>query len=170
MEEKKIKKIEVEIKGEKILMNSPHMMLEETTALTSKTKKRDPKKEAENVAYRKKNGELFIPNAAIKGTILNASKAKKAGKYALRPFIASGVRIEPEQVGLGVKTYEIDRRTVVIQRARVVKCRPLIRNWKAKFTVVYDDELLPDGAEIITNLLSEAGRRIGILDYGCYHS
>lgn len=164
-----MKEIEVEIRGNKLLMNSPKSMLLEGEVLTSKTKKRDPKIEAEKVAYRMKSGELYIPNTAIKGTMLNASKGKKAklgtSKYVLRPFIASGVRIEPEEITLGTKKYEIDRRTVVIQRNRVVKCRPLIRNWKAKFTVVYDEEVLPEGATITIDLLKEAGKRIGICDF-----
>ena len=160
-----MKEIEIEIKGPRLLMNSPHMMLEDSDAVVSKTKRRDPKVEAEKVVYRMKSGELYIPNTAIKGAILNASKAKKTRKYALKPFIASGLRIDPEQIGLGTKVYEIDRRTVVIQRERVVKCRPILRNWRAKFTVVYDNEMLPEGPDIIIPLLEEAGQRIGILDF-----
>ena len=159
------REIEMEIAGDKLLMNSPHMMIEGEEGIVSRTKKRDPKEEAEKVVYRKKGGELYIPNTAVKGALLNASKAKKAGKYALRPFIASGVRIEPEQIGLGVKEYEIDKRTVVIQRNRVVKCRPLVRDWKAKFTVIFDDEILADGNTQLLPLFEEAGRRVGILDF-----
>ena len=66
---------------------------------------------------------------------------------------------------MGVKEYEIDKRTVVIQRNRVVKCRPLVRDWKAKFTVIFDDEILADGNTQLLPLFEEAGRRVGILDF-----
>ncbi len=149
-------------------MNSPKQMIidmENASEVKRRITKRDPKVEAEKVAYRKKNNELFIPNTAIKGALKDASVGGKIGKLALRPFVSACIRIEPEEIGLGVKTYEIDKRPVVIIKARIIKCRPRINNWKATFTLIYDDDILTGGDEYVINLLKTAGKRIGILDY-----
>ena len=160
-----MKTIKVEIEGlTPILMNSPKSMLDEAEGLTTKTTKRNIKEECEKLAYRTKSKELYVPAEAIKGCIINASAYKKFGKYSARPIIAGGVNIVPDQIGLGTKTYEIDLRTVVIQRARIVKARPKIMKWKLKFTLNYDETLIQSG-ELIKPILEEAGKRIGILDF-----
>lgn len=162
-----MKKIKVEIVGETpLLMNSPQAMIEQAMGsnLTKVTKKRDMVKDAEKLAYKTSKGELYIPAEAIKGSMVNASAYKKAGKYALRPFIAGAVMIKPTQIGLGTKIYELDIRTVVIQKARVVKARPMLENWKASFEIWYNEELLND-PDTIRVCLEEAGGRVGILDF-----
>lgn len=167
MEENKMsmKKIECEIVGETpILMNNPASMLDVQDTTRIKGKKYDQEKEAEKVAYRTIKGELYVPSSAIKGCMLNASKMMKAGKFALRPILAGGVRIEPTEVLLGTKKYEPDLRTVVIQHQRVVKARPKISDWKLKFNIVYNSELISD-PNIIRKVLEDGGMRIGILDF-----
>jgi len=160
-----MKKIQVEITGETpLLMNSPKGMLEPKDAIRKTTKVYDPEIEAEKVAYRTDKGELYVPNTAIKGSIINASAWKKAGKNALRPLIAAGIRIPQSELLLGTKKYEIDLRTVVIQRARVVKARPMIKDWKLNFEILYNDQLIAD-PDIIKEVLTEAGERVGILDF-----
>jgi len=160
-----MKKIQVEIKGETpLLMNSPKQMLEPKEAIRKTTKNYIPEEEAEKVAYRTDKGELFVPSIAIKQSIIGASSYKKAGKNALRPIIAAGIRIPQQEILLGTKDYEIDLRTVVIQRARVVKARPIIKNWKLNFELLYNDTLIGD-PNIIKEVLSEAGERVGLLDY-----
>ena len=162
-----MKKIECEITGipPGILMNSPKAMLEEQETTTIKTKKRDPKVEAEKLAYRKKNGELYIPAAAIKGCMIEASSFMRFGRFSAGPIIAGNVRVEPEEVGLGTKTYEIDIRTVVIQRRdRVPKARPNLKRWKVKFNLVYDEEIIPD-PNVLRKVLEDGGKRVGVLDF-----
>ena len=58
----------------------------------------------------------------------------------------------------------MDIRTVVIQRARVVKARPMIKEWKAKFQLKYNENLIGKSS-IVKDLLIEAGQRIGLLDF-----
>lgn len=160
-----MKKIQIEITGDTpLLMNSPKAMLEPKEAVRKTTKVYDPETEAEKVAYRTEKGELYVPNTAIKGTMINASAWKKAGKNALRPILAAAIRIPKSELLLGTKDYEIDLRTVVIQRARVVKARPVIKNWKLSFEMIYNEDLIAD-PEIIKEVLREAGERVGILDF-----
>jgi len=160
-----MKKIKVKITGETpLLMNSPKAMIEESSGLTKKTQKQDMEKEAKKLAYTKKSGELYIPSSAIKGSMVGASAYKKAGKFALRPLVAGGCHILPNEVGLNTTSYKLDIRTVVIQRNRVVKARPRVENWKAEFEISYDETLIAN-PEILREVLEDAGRRVGLLDF-----
>ena len=166
-----MKKIRVELTGESsLLMNSPKGMLEPKDAIATKTKKVDVKKEAESVCYRTDKGFLFVPNTAIKGCVIGASAYKKLGKYSLRPLIAGGMRLPEEELilkdknGKALKDYEIDLRTVVIQRSRIVKARPKIKNWKLEFGISYNENMLPDPM-VIKTVLEEGGERVGLLDF-----
>lgn len=89
--------------------------------------------EAEKVAYRNEDGVLFVPSVAVKTALINAGAYKKAGRYALKPILASAVRIPEPELSLNRKDYEIHLTTVVIQRARVPKARPEIKDWKLNF-------------------------------------
>lgn len=161
-----MKEIKVEIKGTSpLLMNSPKGMIEDMTkGVTKTTKNYDPEESAEKLTYRTKDGELYIPAEALKGSLIGAASYKKIGKYAAKPIIAGGVIITPQKVGLGTKDYEIDLRTVVIQRSRVVKARPTLENWKVQFTISYDESLIGN-PEIIKSIFEEAGKRVGVLDF-----
>ena len=161
-----MKKVKVEITGiSPLLMNNPISMIESSeTSMSSRTAKIDHKKEAEKLLYKSKNGNLYIPATAIKGSMIGAASYKKIGKYAAKPMIAGGIFISPQEVDLGTKKYDIDLRTVVIQRARVVKARPMLETWKASFEISYNDKLI-GSSDIIKTILSEAGERVGLLDF-----
>ena len=161
-----MKKVKVELTGvTPLLMNSPLSMIENVgIGMTTKTKTYDLKVEAEKLAYRKDNKELYVPGTAVKGCLINASSFKKIGKYAAKSIIAGGVFVMEDKIGLGTKEYELDKRTVVIQRARVVKARPMLEKWKISFEIQYNDNMIGD-SEIIKNILIEAGQRVGLLDF-----
>ena len=133
-----MKEVKVEITGTTpLLMNSPKSMIDEITKTSRKTtQKVDAEEEAEKVVYRMESRELFVPATAIKGCLVGASSYKKFGKYAAKPIIAGGVIISPVEIGLGTKEYKIDSRTVVIQRSRVVKHRPVLEKWKLSFLLI----------------------------------
>lgn len=160
-----MKRIICEIEGDSpLLMNSPHNMLAKKPLVAKPTAQRNQKEEAENVAYRTTKGDLYVPAAALKGCLINAAAYKKFGKFAARPIISGAVRIEPIEILLNQKDYEIDVRTVVIQKNRVPKARPRFDTWKLKFTIVFNPELIPD-PNAIHEILKEAGQRVGILDF-----
>ena len=161
-----MKKIKVKLKGlSPLLMNNPASMIDDVGGkLKDKTSKIDMKASAEKLAYKTDKGELYIPAEAIKGSLIGASSYKKIGRYSARPIIAGGVHISPRFVLLGTKEYDLDIRTVVIQRNRVVKARPLIDNWECEFELMYDETLIAD-ADFIKPILEEAGKRVGLLDF-----
>lgn len=165
-----MKKIKVEIEGTGagILMHSAEAM-EQESAKKNPTKQYDNVKEAEAVAYRNKDGNLYIPSRCVKACILNGCSWYKFGKKSAKPIIAGCTRVEPGKVVLKdkrnkpIKKYEIDLRPVVVQRARIMRARPLIENWKAEFEIVYDERMILQ-TDIIRSVLEEAGQRIGLLD------
>ena len=162
-----MKTVNVEITGiSPLLMNSPASMIEDNIEknVTQKTKAYNLKEDAKKLAYKTSKGELYIPSQAVKACIINASSFKKIGKYAAKSIIAGGVFIVGSEIGLGIKKYDLDIRTAVIQRARVVKARPMIKEWKAKFQLKYNENLIGKSS-IVKDLLIEAGQRIGLLDF-----
>ena len=161
-----MKKIEIELIGvTPLLMNNPESMMRPKPPVVPGTKKYEPKKEAERLAYKNEKGELYIPSTAIKACMIGAASYKKAGKYALRPFIAGGIRICDSKISLGIKNYEIHTTTVVIKKNRVMKWRPMIKNWKVTFVMEYNPTLLPNPQEMIIDILDEAAERVGLLDW-----
>ena len=161
-----MKKIKVEIKGmSPLLMNSPKSMIDDAlgSEMKIKTKKYDPKEEAEKVAYRNDKGKLFVPSTAVRASMINASSFKKIGKYAAKAIVSAAVYIPEPELVLDKQKYDVDMRTVVIQRNRVVKFRPVIKDWKLDFEIVYNEDLIDP--TFIKQILTEAGQRIGLLDF-----
>ena len=166
------KKIEIVLKGEGegILMNSAQSMVDDDSATTKNpSKKYIKEEEAEKKAYKTEKGELMIPARCIKASILNAASWIKFGRKAAKPIIAGTTRIGvPEVVLLNPKTnkplkeYKIDLRPVVVQRARIIRARPLIKDWKVKFDIVYNSDLLEP--EHLRGIIEDAGQRVGLLD------
>lgn len=165
-----MKKIKIELEGlTPLLMNNPQALMDKALnknkTIRKTTDNYDYEKDCEKLAYRMKSGELYIPSTAIMGSLIGAASWKKIGKYAVKPILAAAVRVDPiEQIPLGTKEYTIDMRTVVIQRARVVKARPRLDKWTAKFNIIYNEILIPE-VEVIKETLKEAGERVGILDF-----
>jgi hypothetical protein len=69
------------------------------------------------------------------------------------------------EIGLGIKKYEIDLRPVVVQKARIIRARPRIDKWKAKFDLIYNEEVFTgEGLDLLERIVTEAGIRCGLLD------
>lgn len=160
-----MKKILVEITGTSpLLMNNPKQMLDQKT-MKLKSKKYDPLIEAEATAYRKSTGELFIPKNCIFAMLIQASKAYKIKTQSLSNILAGTIHIFPDEVGLGTKKYEINTQRAVIQGKGVIRSRAMLSEWKAVFEIEYDEEWLPNAAELLEEVVKGAGRRVGLLDY-----
>lgn len=123
--------------------------------------------EAEEGAYRLDNGELYQPAEHVYQALVKAAgqfNVKGRGKATYRDVVKGLVTISPECIPHGQKKYDIDARPVRIQKARVMRRRPLLRSWKLSFTMeVLDGDLLP--RETLNAILVKAGETIGIGDY-----
>ncbi len=158
-----MKEIDVEIRGTTpLLMHSTEAMTE-AVMTKNPTKQYDAKEYAEKVAYRDKKGILYIPSRCLKACIINASSWYKFGRKSAKPIIAGCVRIEPYEISLNTKKYVIDLRPVVIQRARIIRARPRLDDWKLKFKLIYNEKMIQN-TNLLKEILEEAGQRIGLLD------
>ncbi len=151
-----------------LLMNNPEHSLVHGSKMKTAKDIPPPEEEAERVAYRMENGELYIPSRAIYGTILNGGKGLKFGKVGAITAVSGLFKIRPLQIPLGTSEYEIFTTPAVIGKARILKSRPNIKEWEATFAV-----LLATGwgiaPEDIQKMLTIAGRRVGILDFRPAH-
>jgi len=168
-----MKEIKIRIRGmgEGILMHSPKGMLNQKLATKNPAKNYDPKVDAENVTYRTQKGELMIPVRCMKKCFLNASSFFKIGKHSAKQVLSGYTSIEPFEIilrdkkGKPLKNYEIDLRPVNVQRAKIIRARPLIRNWEADFIMIYDENIISKEAlEMLKEIFVDSGKRIGILD------
>lgn len=159
-----MKTIKVELTGKTpILMNNPASMLIEKKA-RKMTDTYNPEDDAKKTAYLDKKGNLYVPSRCIYSMIISGAKMYKDKKQSMASLLAGTIRIEPMEILLGTKKYEIDIQRVVIQRAAIMKARARLDDWKINFDLIYDDNFIGNPG-ILKQILEDAGSRIGLLDY-----
>jgi len=159
-----MKKITCEVRGiSGLLMNAFPMIPIENPP----PEKRSPEEQADLKAYRDPDtGMLYIPGIAIQRAFIGAAAYSKGkGRASLQKQAAASLFIFPERVSLGVKKYVLDSRAVVIPatRGRVIRHRPRLDEWKAKFEIEYDESLLTERQ--VRQIVDDAGSRVGLLDF-----
>jgi hypothetical protein len=169
-----IKTIEIKMEGHDLLMHK----IGEATQRNMENKGRKttdiptPEAEAEDGAYRNKEGYLVLPSRCVKAMLVRASGWYKMGKKSMRQYLAGCTIVQPNEIiletkGKKIKTYEIDARPVVIGRGnKVIRHRPLIRNWSATFQLIYNEDVFrtKEQLDIIKQIFEEGGMRCGLLD------
>ncbi len=159
--------ISVTIEGTKpILFHNPAAML---IPKSTKAKDRIPTAEAEAEAgcyWNSSKTSLIFPASNLHRAIIAASTAYKDKRRSVAPYIAGSVEISPEELSFGTTNYEIFIKRVVVQRAAVMRARPMLRKWKLSFSLLIDDQDIPPAiVGSLLPILEEAGRRIGIGDF-----
>lgn len=159
--------LNVTIKGIRpLLMHSTAAMLLPKNSKV-KSSEHDPVKEAEGCLYLNDEKKICVPSMAIlsamRKSAVNIKKAG-AGKKTLKDFVFSGLQIDPELIVLPDQKYEVDIRPVVIMRSRILRARPLFKNWTLTFQVTINDEQTWDPG-MVRGLLEEAGKFQGLLDF-----
>jgi hypothetical protein len=132
----------------------------------SKTKKTD---NIESYVSRNDEGEICIPGEYLRGAIIGAAKFRQdprsPRKSAMDLFKAAVVSMTPLAT-LGKKTWDYeDRRRVQVQRAGITRTRPAFKSgWEAEFEIMVT---LPQyvSPETLNEVISEAGRVVGIADF-----
>lgn len=159
--------LDVIIKGTRpLLMHSTAGMLKPKSTKV-KSSEHDPVEEAAECLYLNDNKKICVPSMAVLSAMRKAATQLKkagAGKKTLRDFVFSGLQIEPDMIELPDQKYKIDIRPVVIQRARIMRARPIFKNWGLTFQVVIVDEMTWD-AGMVRQVLEEAGKYQGLLDF-----
>lgn len=135
-------------------------------AKNSAAKKTD---DIESYVYRNEANELCIPGEYLRQAIIHAAKFRQdprsPRKSAMDMYKAGIVALTPlASLGKVEWDYE-DRRRVVIQRAGVNRVRPAMRvGWKAEVDLMV---MLPEyiSREDLNDVISTAGRLIGVGDF-----
>jgi len=164
--EEQFGKIEVELEGLSPLLmhNIEGADLEGKT--TTKIKKYDLEEEAEKSAYWTSNGgkkQLCVPARCIHAMLLNAAKPFRQKNMSVANLLAGAIRIEPFEIPLGTDKYVVDKQAVVVQKARIIRARPRLDEWKLKFNIMYHREYV--GPDVLERILKDGGFKVGLLDY-----
>jgi len=162
--------LKIKVTGKRaLLMNNPASMKRSGDNI-KRPKIPTPEEESESKAYRMPDGQLYVKTEAIHGALLKACSGYKVGKLSAKPIIAAGINyyseycplIDPD-TGKPISTFEIDIRRAVVQGQGVLRARPKINKWSFYLEMTYDNELF-SSPKIIIDMLTEAGRRVGIGD------
>lgn len=128
-----------------------------------------PREQAEGSAYRDEDGKLWVPSSWVTGTIRAVASDYKLRNTRKSVKSVSGGAIIPADEKLYftenyyIKDIEVDQRPVVIQRARIMRCRARLEKWTLDCNLEVDEEILP--VEDVHQILTDAGRRSGIGDF-----
>lgn len=159
--------LDVVIKGSRpLLMHSTAAMLKPKSNKV-KSSEHDPNVEAADCLYLDEDKKICIPAMAVLSSMRKAAtnlKKAGAGKKTLKDFVFSGLRVSPDMIVLSNQKYEVDVRPVVVQRARIMRARPLFKDWGISFQVEIIDKQTWDPG-MVRQVLEEAGQYQGLLDF-----
>jgi len=155
------------------LANPMNKFAKAMKAITSKRKKTDEdhielaRLEFLGGLYADDQGRSVLPGEVIEGTIVAGAKKTKKGKDAKSAIIVDGNFPLIYDGPKTPKTLWEDERFryvagVVVGQSRVMRTRPMFKNWECKFTVHYLEEVF-DAKEVI-DFVDTAGRMAGLLD------
>lgn len=155
--------ITVEIKG-----LSPLLMHAFPMVPIEAIEKKTPEQQAELAAYRDPNTKgLYVPAVALQRCLINgATYSKGKGRGSLQKNAAACLLIGPtERLALGVDTYVIDARPIVVPatKGRVMRYRPRLDAWGLTFTIDFDENLLTESQ--VRRIVDDSGSRVGLLDF-----
>lgn len=119
--------------------------------------------------YHSKIDGYFIKAECFEGTFLNAAKARKLGKVfkesvsiPINPaFNFKHNKLSPAQL-FKMDEYK-DFRTVKVQQSKILRCRPIFREWSC-IVEVWFDEVRIDEKELM-DIINYSGKYIGVCDY-----
>lgn len=132
----------------------------------SKSKKSD---NVESYVYRDGSGDICIPGEYLRQAIIHAAKYKqdpRSPRKSLMDLVKASVISLTPLASLGSKKWEFeDRRRVVIQRSAVTRVRPAFREgWQIEVEIMVNMPQYITPA-LLHELVTDAGRLIGIGDF-----
>ena len=155
---------EVTIKGITPLMSNRFLENEETSG--KKGEVEDSPELADKKVYRV-GDKVVAPSEWIQRAmekVASEFKVEGMGRTTYKTLLPGNIFINPEYIPIEPQSYVIDKRSVVnpFTKGRVIRYRPKWTNWKLSFKIqVFDKRLKED---VLRNILTEAGRRVGIGD------
>lgn len=156
-------KVNVSIEGISPLLMNRHPFPEEI----EKVNKDDREMyDYELAKYKLEDGRLYTPCDHILGSMTKAAvdfKIEGQGKKTYKDSVKAGIFIEPEKIPHKIQTIEPYRAFVSINRASVIKSRPMFNAWGLDFQIIcVDDQFPPSKLQLV---IEKAGTAKGIGDY-----
>jgi hypothetical protein len=111
---------------------------------------------------------VYVPDSNLLKCLIESARMTKEGKTVER-----GVQIAESEIPLiydgapkSIESLITDprhkyRKTVVVGGRRVVRARPIFRDWSCRFSVVYDEAMVKNDSTVL-RLWNNAGRYVGI--------
>lgn len=154
-----------------LLQNNPENFIgvADESGLAAGKKVYNDEDEARLRLYLDPDGNHCHPTVAFTKAMVKAVSGKKFGKVfataALKGsvFVAEPFCLIEDEKGKPLSKYTIDRRPVIVGKARVLRCRPCWSKWTMRVALEVDTAIL-DPSQVLDSL-SLAGRIIGIGDY-----
>ena len=164
---KKMKKYKVEITGRTPILQNKPAEYGFDEQWVEKQANSDWEKEALQKLYINPDGIVYEPSIHIERTLIEAGKKvriKGSGKATYSKLFGSMINVEPYEIKHENQEYEIHKSLVVIPstKGRVMRYRPMIKDWKLSFYVLAEEEL--DKAAI-KECLEIAGKYSGLGDW-----
>ncbi len=169
-----MKKVKVVLNGlTPLLMHNVESMMSESEDIAKAgSKKYDPVEEARKGAYMtqiKGKTVLCVPNRCVYGMILRSASYFKVKGRNVQSTIAGAIDVTPENIpltldGKFITNYIIDKRSVVIQKARIIRCRPRIDKWELEFELVYNEDYIADD-KLLKKIITDGGIKVGLLNF-----
>ena len=122
-----------------------------------------------NSLYLDDNEKIVMPAQNIRKCLIEGARFHKRGKDVERGviFLSEYVPLEYDGPKAPEKLWEKkafrDIRSVVIQRRRVMTCRPRFNDWACQIDIAFDPSLIDQND--LTVALTKAGDIVGIGDY-----
>lgn len=123
--------------------------------------------EAFKKLYVDTEGKVYQPSHHIERAMIEGGKkirVKGAGKSTYSKLFGSMVSIPVMEIGHAKQDYEVHKCLVVIPstKGRVMRYRPMFREWVLKFVIEVEDEIPGD---VVKQVLEIAGQYVGIGDW-----
>jgi hypothetical protein len=111
----------------------------------------------------------YLPAANIDACMRQGAAMTRQGRDIARAFMCFDDRVPIQYDGprdlkalIATPDYR-DIRSVVQQRQRIMKCRPIFRAWKLVFDAVYDPNMLDETK--LAHIAESAGKYVGVGTY-----
>jgi len=119
--------------------------------------------------YVSSDGQIEIPSEVLESCIIEGAKKSKLGKQFKSSICINDS--SPLDYGANLSVDELwerneefaDVRGVKVGQSRVMRTRPIFRDWRLRFRVDYNPELV--NPEQIVLAVQDAGSQVGLCDY-----
>lgn len=124
----------------------------------------DDLEEAQKRLYLDSTGQVCQPAIHLEACMTkSATDFKFTGRKTYKDVIKSGVFVNPLMIPHKKADWAVDRQNAVVNRARIVRCRPRLDDWELEFVIILRDDRVQH--LVVKQIIEDAGKYVGIGDY-----